>query len=183
MTGQSISGTRVIEPLDLTLTAEALFVLDRVGDVYRYDLADEIWTLDRYDRPIRDLSSHYFVALASQSDTRYLLEISYSFGVVYQPEQRERLWPVPEGYVVDMVAQDDSFYTLYRPYTSPVGAISRFLSQEGIFVDVPLPLEVTQPRQLKFSQGSLYTLDQAGQRLSQISLRGNCGGSGCFLSR
>ena len=171
--GYVISGTRVIEPLDIALTTEALFALDRAGDVYRYDLVTEEWSLDRYDRPIDDLSSHYYVALAADQSRRYLLETSYSFGLRYEPDTAERLWRVPEGYVVDMAVQADVYYTLYRPFTSTLATVSR--SAEGVYLDLPLMeqgLEIERPRQLKIEGDDLYLLDQGGERLLRLGLDG-----------
>ena len=85
--GDSVDGVRVLEPLDLALEDDTLFVLDRAGDVYRYDLIEGNWNLDRYDRPVEASSGHYFVALdvASNSDeeggsnpSRTLLETNYN---------------------------------------------------------------------------------------------------------
>ncbi|VAW36985.1 hypothetical protein MNBD_CHLOROFLEXI01-3859, partial [hydrothermal vent metagenome] len=80
----------VQEPLDLALIGEQLLVLDRTGDVYRLDLQTislelaetAVWQLERYERPIGETSSDYFVALGQDmagSDMRLRLESSYSY--------------------------------------------------------------------------------------------------------
>ena len=167
---QIISNTKVLEPLDITLTGNSLLALDRAGDVYRYSLEQEEWGLDRYDRPIRDLSSHYFLSLTSDQNRQYMLETSYSFGLVYGNTVNERLWRVPEGYLVDLAVHQDSYFTLYQPYTTTLSAISLF--QDGIFNNLPIEIEIERPRQLETNGDSLYLLDQAGHRLSIMNMQG-----------
>lgn len=73
--GDWVEGTIVLEPLDLSLADDGLLVLDRAGDLYRYDFAQAEWSLARYDRPIDDMSSHYYMALSAP----VLVESSYNF--------------------------------------------------------------------------------------------------------
>ncbi len=170
--GAIISDTRVLELLDIELVNDTLLALDRAGDVYRYQIEEASWYLDRYDRPIRDLSSHYFVSLAADNTHRYLLETSYHFGLQYQPESAERLWLVPEGHMVDLTIDDEleTFWALYRPYTATVAAISRF--KDSVFINLETEIEITRPRQLVSHDNQLYLLDQAGKRLSQLDQSG-----------
>ncbi len=161
--GDSVAGARVQEPLDMAADNGRLYVLDRVGDVYAYDPAAASWTLDRYDRPVRDISSHYFVALDAARGQRLLLETSYAFALQYDAAG-ESLWPVPDGLGVDISRAAETTYVLLAELQGPAGTI---LAYQGgaVVADFRPNYPVLNPRQLLAAADNLTVLDRAGARL------------------
>ncbi|NIV39117.1 MAG: hypothetical protein GWN58_59785, partial [Anaerolineae bacterium] len=92
-----------------------MLCLDRAGDIYRYEPSSGSWTLERYDRPVRDTYDHYFVALDAGPNANYLLETTH-----------EQIWRFADGEAgaawanlsqrrdVDLSAGDDGLYVLTR---------------------------------------------------------------------
>ena len=117
----------MIEPLDLHVAPDGLLVLDRAGDVYRYDWQTNEWHLDWYDRPIRDTSSHYYVALDGEENGstepgrngRYLLETSYNYAMRYENGEQQSLWNLPEARGIDLSAVGDRCMCLSRACMIP----------------------------------------------------------------
>jgi murein DD-endopeptidase MepM/ murein hydrolase activator NlpD len=181
--GDDVAGVRVLEPLDLAVGQGALYVLDRAGDVYRYEIAAGAWALDRYDRPVEASSGHYFVALDApdglptddpEAHTRYLLETNYKFTMQYGGA-RTPLWNLPEARAVDISAYGADVYVLLREMHTPDGRLlhyreTRWLRNFGSRV----PLE--RPRQVMATATAVYLLDQGGARLLALDP-----GSGALL--
>ncbi len=170
--GDVVSGVRVLEPLDLAIDNNVLYVLDRAGDVYRYDIGDEFWEVDRYDRPVEASSGHYFVALdaASRLDEtsgldqqRTLLETNYKFSMQYGGE-KESLWNLPEGRSVDVTVFDDDVFVLQREMFDAEGFITKYRDTRSLEEFVPA-VEIETPRQLVATEMGLLVLDQDGRRL------------------
>ena len=167
--GQDVEGVAVIEPLDLALTDNFLFVLDRAGDVYKYNLADEIWRLDRYDRPVEESSGEYFVALAAaQSETqsepgRALLETNYKFAQIYD-SATSRIWRLPElrGVDIDYFAGDA--YVLQRDLYDNSATVNKY-RDAGVISSFRPRIEIAEPLQVIATEEGIYLLDQGGRRL------------------
>ena len=165
--GDFVEGLLVQEPLDMTLIDDELLVLDRAGGMYRLDLATAVWQLERNERPIGATSSHYFVALghdAAASQMRLRLESSYRYAQYFFPDERERLWSLPEdAEPVDVSGVADQVYVLWRNLdgTATVAAFqeTRRLTQFAVTVTI------TQPRQIVATTTAVYILDLAGRRL------------------
>lgn len=157
----------VIEPLDLAADADGLLVLDRAGDVYRYDWAAEAWVVDWYMRPIGDTSSHYYVALGRDGDARYLLETSYKFMVQYADGAQTALWPLPEMRGVDVAVLAGDVFVLMNEMDSTAGALMRY--RETALIDSFAPtVAINRPRDLAVGQGSVRVLDENGRRLLKL---------------
>ncbi len=168
--GDLVGDLPVQEPLDLALVGEHLLVQDRVGDVYGLDLATAVWQLERYERPIGETSSHYFVALghdAASSDRRLRLETSYGYGQYYFADGRQRLWELPETVLpVDVSGLDDKVYVLWR---NADGTATVALFQETMRLAEFVPtITITQPRQIVATETAVYVLDMAGRRLLSL---------------
>jgi hypothetical protein len=154
------------DPLDLTAWGDELLVLDRVADIYRYQAG--VWTIERYDRPISETSSHYFTAIAASGD-RFLLESSYDYVNRYTvPYASDTRWLIDEHHDVDLAVYQEQIYLLYRELASPAGGLVRYLldgndtSRDQRFrSDAPL----YRPRAAAATANTLYVLDQAGYRL------------------
>ena len=173
--GDFVQDLLVQEPLDLALVGERLLVLDRTGDVYALDLATAVWQIERYERPIGETSSHYFVALGHDtagSDQRLRLETSYSYANYYLPNGRERLWALPtEALPVDVSGAGDRVYVLWR---NSDRSATVALFQETVRLNAFAPtVTITQPRQIVATATAVYVLDMAGRRL--ISLQPETG--------
>lgn len=162
--GDTVDGVRVLEPLDLASDGQALLTLDRAGDVYRFDPAGQQWTLDRYDRPVADTSSDYYVALAADPAGRYLLETSYKLVITYRPDNSETIWLTPDGYEIDLSSNGQSQFLLNRANDSQSAGLFRYQDlqlQEDFRPDLPL----NRPRQLVAAGQWVGVLDEAGYRL------------------
>lgn len=170
--GDSVEGVYVLEPLDLALGADGLLVLDRAGDVYRYDFGAGTWHLDRYDRPVEESSGHYFVALDAPDSlpdgdarqaVRVLLETNYKFVMEYGGE-RTPLWNLPEARAVDVSALGDSVYVLQRALHDPTGELHLYRDTRSIGAFGPL-VAMERPLQLVAGETAVYVLDRGGARL------------------
>ena len=165
--GDSVEGVRVLEPLDITSSKEALYVLDRAGDVYRF--MDGDWTLDRYDRPAGERSAHYFVALGADPDDtgrRHLLETSAPLLLRYADDEKNSTIP-EEFYPVDVSIIHDTAYSLLHEKQSPSGVIIQHESgaRRG---RVGLNNPLIQPRQIAATHEHLFVLDRDGRRVQQF---------------
>ncbi|MCP4358834.1 MAG: M23 family metallopeptidase [Chloroflexi bacterium] len=163
--GDDVAGVKVIEPLDLALEDGNVLVLDRAGDVYRYDTVQEMWQMDRYGRAITETSSHYFVALENEAENRALLETSYNFGLEYVSDVEDRFWLLPEGTrPIDISRVGKRVYLLLQNTATLTATVA--LYEDRRFVETFQPsIEMSQPRQIGGSETAVYVLDQAGQRL------------------
>lgn len=168
--GDFVDNLLVQEPLDLTLMGNELLVLDRAGGVYRLDLATAVWQLERNERPIGETSSHYFVALghdAAAAQMRLRLETSYSYAQYFFPDERERLWPLPEeAQPVDVSGLADQVFALWR---NPDGTAVAAAYQETMrLVEFAPAVAIIRPRQIVATNTAVYILDMAGRRLLSL---------------
>lgn len=170
--GDDVEGVRVLGLLDLTDDGTNLLALDRAGDIYRFD--DGAWLVERYDRPIRDRSAHYYVALAAEEGTRRnLIETSAPLLLRYGDEDEKRSNLPQDAYPVDVavVLADDEVkwsYVLVQEKESPFGAIVIFengVERDTLTFDEPL----NQPRQIAANDAQLLVTDLNGQRIRLIS--------------
>ncbi len=161
---EHVAGVRVLEPLDLTVSGDELLVLDRAGDVYATDLPSGAWRLARYDRPVRDTSGHYFVALDGAGDGRYLLETNYLYTMRYAAGERDALWTLPESHAVDVSVSGADVFVLLRAMAGTAGSLSRYRDTRLMDSFQPqFPIE--QPRQVVAGETAVFALDRAGLRL------------------
>ena len=173
-----VEGVRVLEPVDLALMQDHLLVLDRAGDVYRYEFADASWHLDRYDRPSEASSGHYFVALDAPDNldpdnptayVRSLLETNYKFVSQYGQESTP-LWNLPEARAVDVSSYGDQVYVLLRELHAPQGQLYLYQDTSHIKTFNPrAPIE--NPLQIVATETAVYVLDQNGLRLLALEPR------------
>jgi murein DD-endopeptidase MepM/ murein hydrolase activator NlpD len=164
--GDQVEGVPVIEPLDLFLEDPMLYVLDRAGDVYRYDIGSGAWSLDRYDRPIDDASGHYYVAASAADAQRYLAETTYGYILKYGQET-EKLWQLPEGRVVDLGVAGDRIFVLMTGLDSTLSQLLSFVG--GLAVESFEPLiTFEEALQLIVGDNALYVLDRDGRRLTSL---------------
>ncbi|MAT95728.1 MAG: hypothetical protein CL608_01065 [Anaerolineaceae bacterium] len=168
--GDFVGDLPVQEPLDVALVGEKLLVLDRVGDVYALDLVTAVWRVERYERPIGETSSHYFVALghdAASSEMRLRLETSYGYSQYYFADSRTRLWDLPETALpVDVSGLDDKVYVLWRN-DDGTAAVAQFQETSRLAAFAPT-ITITQPRQIVATETAVYVLDMAGRRLLSL---------------
>jgi murein DD-endopeptidase MepM/ murein hydrolase activator NlpD len=168
--GDTVDDLQVQEPLDLALIGEELLVLDRTGDVYRLDLATAVWQLERYERPIGETSSSYFVALGHDtagSDMRLRLETSYGYAQYYFPDDRQRTWSLPEAVLpVDVSGVDDMIYLLWRNGDGSA-TVALFQNTSRLTQFAPT-VAISQPRQIVATETAVYVLDMAGRRLLSL---------------
>ena len=164
-----MDGVPVIEIVDITQTDSALFSLDRAGDVYRYGLDDQNWTLDWYGRQREESSGHYYTAVTALKDNRLLLESSYQFVQRYGFDPR--IWPIPDALGVDIV-EAEATYVLQQSLSTDEGLLIRYRDArtDSEFAS-PIPLK--NVRQLGVTETAVYILDWHGARLVQLDKQGN----------
>ena len=165
--GDDVEGVRVLEPLDLTTSKDALYVLDRAGDVYRFVNGE--WSLDRYDRPAGERSAHYFVSLGADptdNGRRYLLETSAPLLLRYAEDIKNSTIP-EEFYPVDVSIINGTSYSLMHEKNAPGGiVIQHDLGARRGRVSLGNPL--VQPRQIAATDAHLFILDRDGRRIQQF---------------
>lgn len=163
--GEYVEDVRVLEPLDLTDDGTSVLALDRAGDVYRYEPSGGSWTLERYDRPVRDTYDHYFVALDAGADAKYLLETTHEQVWRFGNGERGTAWAqVPQGRDVDLSAGDGGLYVLTRKLSSPVASLLRYQRGQRLGEFAP-NVDIMHPRQVVAAGEAVYVLDRAGRRL------------------
>jgi murein DD-endopeptidase MepM/ murein hydrolase activator NlpD len=175
--GDEVEGVRVLEPLDLAADGSTLLVLDRAGDVYRYDPKEAQWAVERYDRPTRDTYDHYFVALAGGRDGNYLLETTHEQVWRFPDGQTGAAWvSLPQSRDIDLSATGSEIYVLTRALNSPMGNL--LLYEDGRPLNSFQPsVDLMHPRQVLARDAAVYVLDRAGRRLLALEP-----GSGALLA-
>jgi murein DD-endopeptidase MepM/ murein hydrolase activator NlpD len=163
--GDQVQTVRVLEPLDLATDQSTLLVLDRAGDVYRYHPDAGTWALERYDRPVRDTYDHYFVALAADEDTNYLLETSHEQVSHFSSGRMGEQWAqLPRSRDVDIATGSAGVYVLTRAMNSPVGTLLKYRDRQPVAGFIP-DLDLMHPRQVVATDAAVFVLDRAGRRL------------------
>jgi murein DD-endopeptidase MepM/ murein hydrolase activator NlpD len=163
--GDYVDNARVLEPLDLAADGDSLLVLDRAGDVYRYQPEIATWSMARYDRPAGDTYDHYFVALAGGEGAAYLLETTHEQVWRFLEGEKGAPWAnVPKGRDVDLCVGTEGVSVLTRGLNSPSGGLLRYVAGQGTSAFQP-NLALMHPRQVTSGGTSLYVLDRAGRRL------------------
>ncbi|HFQ92638.1 MAG TPA: CRTAC1 family protein, partial [Anaerolineae bacterium] len=164
--GDEIEGVPVLEPYDLAFSDDQLLVLDRSADVYRYDLSSQTWTVERYDRPVNDTSSHYYVALAANpaNNDRVLLETSYDYVLAYAPDEPERIFIPDDARAIDVSAVNDRFYVLAQKPFADTAVAALYVNGNTIYRFAP-NTDIIQPRQIWATDTAVYLLDENGRRL------------------
>ncbi len=171
--GDMVAGVRVLEPLDLAADGHSLLVLDRAGDVYRYDAAVDQWALERYDRPAGSSYDHFYTAMAASTGigsppAGYLLETTHEQVWRFGPGQKGSPWIVlPQGRDVDLSVNSTDLYLLSRAMTGPTGSLA--LYRDGSQVAAFRPdVALTGPRQVVAVDAAVYVLDQMGRRVLKL---------------
>jgi murein DD-endopeptidase MepM/ murein hydrolase activator NlpD len=162
--GDVVEGVTVLEPLDVAVAPDGLLALDRAGDVYLYDWATRVWRLDRYDRPIGDTSSHYYVAVDGAANGRYLLEMSYLYALHYAAAGQIGLWMLPESRAVDIAVAGDNVYVLLQEMDSLAGRLLLYRDTATVPSFRPAAI-IHQPLQVLATETAVYVLDENGRRL------------------
>ncbi len=174
--GEYVENVLVLETLDLGLTSTALLVLDRAGDVYRFDFAGQVWKVDRYDRPVEESSGHYFVALdgmkhfkdeaGKSMEQAALLETNYKFTMTYNQDSTS-IWNLPEARGIDLSTNDDDVFVLQRSLHDSSANLLKF-NNTRLVKEFDPNIEMERPRQVVATESAVYVLDQAGQRLRAL---------------
>jgi len=166
--GDDVEQVRVLEPLDLSGDGGSLLVLDRAGDVYRYETQGATWRVERYDRPAGDQYDHYFIALSASTQANSLLETTHEQVWRFADAQRGAAWAkLPQSRDVDLSASEDGVYVLTRAMNTPVGSLLRYPSsgRGQLSAGFAAGLTVMEPRQVVATEAAVYVLDRAGRRL------------------
>jgi murein DD-endopeptidase MepM/ murein hydrolase activator NlpD len=168
--GDEVEDVRVLEPLDLASDGEHLLALDRAGDVYRFDPADDSWVVDRRDRAVRDTYDHYFVTISSSGGERYLLETTHEDVWRYAPGHPGAAWAeLPKSRDVDLSAIGDDVYVLSRSLNSPTADLMRYEDGHPV-ARFAQSVDSMHPRQIHATEKDLFVLDRSGRRLLVLEL-------------
>ncbi len=163
--GDDVENVRVLEPLDLATEGDSLLVLDRAGDVYRYEPESNTWSLARYDRPAGATYDHYFVALAGGEGVAYLLETTREQVWRFARAEKGAAWAsLPKGRDVDLCAVSGDLYVLTRALNGPSADLLRYTAGRQVAAFQP-NVALIHPRQVTSTGTALYVLDRAGRRL------------------
>jgi murein DD-endopeptidase MepM/ murein hydrolase activator NlpD len=163
--GDNVGGTRVLEPLDLASDGLQLLAMDRAGDVYRYDPADDSWVVERQDRAVRDTYDHYFVTISSSGGDRYLLETTHEEVWRYAPGHPGAAWAkLPKSRDVDLSVISNDVYVLARSLNSPTADLMRYDDGHAV-AGFAQSVDSMHPRQIHATEKNLFVLDRSGRRL------------------
>ena len=163
--GDEVDGVRVLELLDLTSSGASLLALDRAGDVYRYEPSSESWSLERYDRPVRDTYDHYYVALEAGPHANYLLETTHEQVWRFTTEEAGAAWVgLPQRRDVDLSASDAGLYVLIRNLNNPRASLLYYREGQPVAEFVP-NIDILHPRQVVATSNAIFVLDRGGRRL------------------
>ena len=173
--GDDVATVHVLEPLDLVGVVDEdptsgqgmLLVLDRAGDVYRYEPESGAWNVERYGRSSGETSDHYYVALADDGADRYLLETTHEKVWRFRSGDRGAAWAtLPKGRDVDLGATGQDAYVLTRAMNNPTGALIRYRDGQQVTSFQPAKdVTLMHPRQVLATESAAYVLDRAGRRL------------------
>ena len=166
--GDDVAGVHVLEPLDLAAAGSGtLLVMDRAGDVYRYELDGGTWAVERYGRSSGATSDHYYVALADKDANRYLLETTHEKVWRFRSNDTGAAWAtVPKSRDVDIGAAGQDVYVLTRAMNNPTGTLIRYRDGEQVAGFRPAAsVTLMHPRQVHATEPAVYVLDRAGRRL------------------
>ena len=124
--GDTLAGLPVQELSDIALSPEgSLLVLDRSGEVLRYDIASETW--HRWDwEAVAGTSGPYVTAVAADEDAAYFLDTN-----------RGQVWRVSDGRAavvaefqtsrgVDLAVDGESVYVLLREWPGRRAEVVRY---------------------------------------------------------
>ena len=165
--GSMIGEIMVQELLDVATDGKKLWVLDRAGDVYRFEAGR--WRVERYDRPIGERSSHYYVALAAATD-RFLLESSSPLLLHYNESDYSTLLG-DASYPIDLSLLGEESGVLSQEKNGPIGKITRYRPNSSP-VELTLTPKLVQPRQLIGQGDQWWVLDQRGARIMRFNKEG-----------
>jgi len=164
--------------------AASLLLLDKRGDMYRYDPAGDAWSIERPIDKRRTAPNPVPVAVAAYNGRAYILDTTYT-----------QVWRYPyddiaEGYFeggpgsragtsydvtrgVDLAVHRD-VYVLLHPGRSEPAALRRYVGAEPVRDRAfAAELELENPTRLFLDAagaGPLYLIDQAGRRLRALDL-------------
>jgi len=176
-----IEGMPVGELVDLARSPDGrgLLLLDKRGDLYRYDPEASPWAVLRPIDQRRSAPNPAFVAVASYGERLYLLDVSYSQVWRYPPGERgEGYFPggdAPAGRLgrdydvsrgVDLGVDGDVYVLLHEGRNAPAGLVRFHGTSPKRDPDFAAGLSWEKPVGLHLDPaGFLYVIDRAGHRL------------------
>ncbi len=166
--GAVIEDVPIIELVDLSLEGNQLLVLDRAGDVFRYDIERQLWSLDWYGRFREESSGHYYTAVTSLANDTLLLESSYQF--IQRYGDNPRIWSARDALGVDIV-EAEATYVLQQDIHSDEGILVRYIDATTDPQFVPI-VSLERVRQLMVTETAVYVLDLDGSRVVQLDKDG-----------
>jgi len=124
-----VEGVPVKELGDLTLSDDGrfLYLLDRAGDIYRYGLADESWSLERSASQDVGASPQYPVALSSSKGYLFILD-TYENKIWWRQEGKEGQMPRSVISGAYELKGDGDLYLLVREKGNQGTQVTRVLS-------------------------------------------------------
>ena len=176
--GGSIGDIQIGEliALERSPDGEGIILLDKRGDLYRYDPAEGLWAVEQAMDQRRDSPNPLPCALASYNGRVYLLDISYN--QVWRHPYEE----VGEAYLpgggdpdlsrgIDLGVDGDVFVLLREGLKGPAGLIRYTGAPAARDQEFAGDLLLDSPTHLYLdpdTDGPLYLLDQYGHRLQSV---------------
>jgi len=114
--GDTVAGLPVQELSDVALSPDgSLLVVDRSGEVIRYDTADETWHRSDWEA-VAGTGSTYVTAVAADEDASYFLDTNRGQVWRVAGSRATVVAETPSSRGVDMVVDDESVYVLLREW-------------------------------------------------------------------
>lgn len=176
-----VDGLPVGELAYLTRTSDGqgLLLLDKRGDLYRYDPQASLWSVVRPMDQRRSAPNPTFCAVAPYGKHLYILDVAYSQVWRYPPDERgEGYFPggeAPAGRLgkeydisrgIDLGVDGDVYILLREGRNAPAGLVRFYGTSPKRDPDFASGLSWENPVRLYLdSEGPLYVIDRAGHRL------------------
>lgn len=164
--GDSVENVPVVEPIAVAVSGADWLVLDRAGDVYRFDGA---WRLAWYGRSLENSDGHYYVALGANDESALLVESSYWYA--QRIGSAPRIWPLPAQLGVGAAQDGKKTYVLLQSLFDTTGTLLRY-ENAAIDSDFSSEIAIERVRGVGVSDTAVYVLDWGGRRLLQLDKSG-----------
>jgi len=163
--GDTVAGLPVQELPDLALSPDgSLLIVDRSGEVIRYNAADETW--HRVDwEAVAGTGGTYVTAVAVDADAAYFLDSNSGRVWRVAGSQATVVAELPSSLGVDMAVDDESVYVLLREWPGQRPAVIKYRGPDwtkawtvSTGLDYPSAL-------CAVADGLLYVLDSNDRRV------------------
>jgi len=163
--GDTVAGLPIQELSDVALSPDgSLLIVDRSGEVFRYDMASETW--HRVDwEAVAGTGGTYVTAVAADQDAAYFLDTNGGRVWRVSGSRATVVAEVPSSRGVDLAVDDDSVYVLLREWPGQRAEVIKYRAPNwekvwtvSSVLDYPSAL-------CAVADGLLYLLDSNDRRV------------------